>query len=106
VRMELGFIESLRRRWDVLGIDAESEEKRKEKSRHANLDLNVESDEGEKDQDALQRMEVDAEIDGDEGAAARKEIMQGAIVRSVISSAAQCTCAMNVLLYCLSFEIF
>jgi len=52
VRMELGFIESLRRRWDVLGIKEKADENR-------------------------------------EGAGSRQDIMQGAIVKSVMNSAVQ-----------------
>ncbi|KAM6502410.1 U3 small nucleolar RNA-associated protein 6 domain containing protein [Amanita muscaria] len=53
VKMELGYIETVRRRWDVLGIPAE---------------------------------------DGEEGAAAaRKEIVQGGIVKSVMTNAVKAT---------------
>jgi len=51
VKMELGFVESLRRRWEVLGID------------------------------------VSSGADSDD--VAKEEIMKGAIVKSVISSAAK-----------------
>ncbi|KXN90172.1 U3 small nucleolar RNA-associated protein 6 [Leucoagaricus sp. SymC.cos] len=66
VRMELGFIESLRRRWDVLGISLITEGK-------------VEKGKGK----------AEGEFDPNESAAARGQIMQGAIVKSVISSAAE-----------------
>ena len=56
VKMELGFIESLRRRWDVLGIQIRE---------------NVEEEE---------------EYKGEE---ARRKVMEGGIVESVISSAAR-----------------
>jgi U3 small nucleolar RNA-associated protein 6 len=79
VRMELGFIERMRRRWDVLGIEGKGGEKRKGKAR---------DDGGRSDE------EEDAEMEVEEGVAvARNDIMQGAIVRSVISSAAQGMCA-------------
>ncbi|KAI0044537.1 hypothetical protein FA95DRAFT_1496860 [Auriscalpium vulgare] len=67
VKMELGFVESLRRRWDLLGIELDG--KGKGTSPPPPLD------------DA-----VDDEVEGD---AARIEIMNGAIVKSVITSAAK-----------------
>jgi len=51
VKMEMGWVESLRRRWGVLGIDNNE--------------------------------------DDDEEGTSRREIMQGAIVKSVISNASQ-----------------
>ncbi|PPQ74494.1 hypothetical protein CVT26_007954 [Gymnopilus dilepis] len=76
VKMELGFIESLRRRWDVLGIKV-SEEKRADPSREI---LGEEMEEEE---------EEEREYEGDAGAEARRRVMEGAIVESVISSAAK-----------------
>ncbi|KAJ6558535.1 U3 small nucleolar RNA-associated protein 6-domain-containing protein [Mycena vulgaris] len=70
VRMELAFIESLRRRWDVLGLDQKG--KGKEEAVHA-----------------VQATEELLEADADQGAEARAAIMQGAVVRSVITSAAK-----------------
>jgi hypothetical protein len=72
--MELGFIENLRRRWNVLGIithnDGGKTEKPSESSdRHDDGDGGNEPDE----------------------ATSREEIMQGAIVKSVIASAVQGT---------------
>ncbi|KAJ7128908.1 U3 small nucleolar RNA-associated protein 6-domain-containing protein [Mycena crocata] len=76
VRMELAFVESLRRRWGVLGLD----EKRKGKGR-------------EEDAHMVQATEAGADgaADGDEDASAeaRTAIMRGEIVKSVIGSAAQ-----------------
>ena len=57
VRMELGFEESMRRRWDVLGIKLDEDD------------------------------QVDMHTDKDDQDAARRAIMQGAIVKSVISNA-------------------
>ncbi|KAL4253463.1 UTP6 family protein [Abortiporus biennis] len=74
VKMEMGFVESLRRRWDVLGINV-GNGKGKERSEDV-----VDDVEGE-------HMEVDAEED--DGEAAQNEIMQGAIVKSVITNAAK-----------------
>jgi U3 small nucleolar RNA-associated protein 6 len=78
VRMELGFIESLRRRWDVLGINAGDKGKGK-----AHDDDDAEG--------------IDEEQDDDTGAASRHEIMQGAIVKSVLSSAVQGTVGLYIL---------
>jgi len=71
--MELGFVEGLRRRWDVLGIELDVKQKGKERA--------TESDE------RLAQMRADAEEDDDDGESARKEIMRGAIIKSVISNA-------------------
>ncbi|KAG6862332.1 hypothetical protein C0995_016030 [Termitomyces sp. Mi166 len=81
VKMELGFIENLRRRWEILGIDT-----------------TVPSNQGREDPAAADPSnlimpgvdKVPAEEEEvDDGAEARKEILQGAIVKSVIDSAAQ-----------------
>ena len=110
VRMEMGFIESLRRRWSVLGIRLDGDEKgqqqsggNKSKSKGKGQTRNAESearrvdpsraimgdsmDDGEEDGDEDAR--VDAQYEGDEGAEARRKLMDGAIVKSVISSAAR-----------------
>ncbi|KAI3597017.1 u3 small nucleolar rna-associated protein 6 [Moniliophthora roreri] len=75
VKMELAFIESLRRRWDVLGI---KNEKGKEKEKL--LDIAEGSDAGD-----LTITEGDPSLD--EGTTARQEILDGVIVKTVISSA-------------------
>ena len=89
--MELGFVESLRRRWSVLGIDVKQKGrdagtgkgKGKEREREAgDLWSGIGDEEGEAD-----GMEVDAEEDLTEDEAARRQIMEGAIVKSVISNA-------------------
>ncbi|KAK7692964.1 hypothetical protein QCA50_004605 [Cerrena zonata] len=78
VKMELGFVESMRRRWNVLGINLDDKGKGKERQRDS-----LENDD-------VERMEVEAaEPEGDESEAARREILGGAIVKSVISSAAK-----------------
>lgn len=82
MRMELGFIESLRRRWDVLGID----EKGKKKAVDDDPSERIMGHSGE-DQEILMEDDLDA-YEGDEGRAARLQIMDGGIVKSVISSAA------------------
>lgn len=82
MRMELGFIESLRRRWDVLGID----EKGKKKAVDDDPSERIMGHGGEA-QDISMEDDLDA-YEGDEGRAARLQIMDGGIVKSVISSAA------------------
>lgn len=78
VKMEMGFVESMRRRWNVLGIIVEDKGKGKERERTS------------LDEEEVEQMEVDAaEPEGDESEAARREILSGAIVKSVISSAAK-----------------
>lgn len=83
--MELAFIENMRRRWEVLGIHT-NEGKGKGKERETVSSTEGIRDEEMEDGDA-EKMEVDAEEEGEDGEAARREIMQGAIVKSVISSA-------------------
>lgn len=76
--MELGFVETMRRRWNLLGINMDDKGKGKERERDS-----LENDD-------VERMEVEAtEPEGDESEAARREILGGAIVKSVISSAAK-----------------
>lgn len=117
VRMELGFIESLRRRWDVLGISlmgtAQSKKGKDpvDPSEHIQIgggsserfasegDGQEEEDAGVPTPSSRGRKEDDGNefggLDGDEGAAARRQIMQGGIVKSVMTSAAEgmCVCA-------------
>ena len=84
VKMELGFVESLRRRWGVLGIEVEA----KGKQRAQDVDESQEMDDNE-----VERMQLDAEDEGDEGEAARRQIMEGAIVKSVMSNAVKGLCS-------------
>ncbi|GJE95014.1 hypothetical protein PsYK624_111930 [Phanerochaete sordida] len=77
VRFELGFVESMRRRWELLGIDVNGKGKAK-----AQEEVEEGMDEREVDQ-----MQMEADGEGDESEQARREIMQGAIVKSVISNA-------------------
>ncbi|OSX66575.1 hypothetical protein POSPLADRAFT_1131679 [Postia placenta MAD-698-R-SB12] len=87
VKMELGFVESMRRRWGVLGIDVdEGTDKGKGKAREADVAGN-ERTAAKMGNEEIDKMEVDAKDEGEDGEAARREIMNGAIVRSVISSA-------------------
>jgi U3 small nucleolar RNA-associated protein 6 len=80
VKMELGFIESLRRRWDVLGIDVGKGDKGKD--REQEIDIDMDDDETGVDLDAKDAVEEEDE-------SARNEIMEGAIVKAAISNAAQ-----------------
>ncbi|TFK94570.1 hypothetical protein K466DRAFT_579822 [Polyporus arcularius HHB13444] len=94
VRMELGFVESLRRRWNVLGIEVKGKGKQKGASKGKGKEKEGDAEDpysglGEVNlEEEADRMEVDGE-DVDEDEAARKEVMAGAIVKSVISSAAK-----------------
>ncbi|KAL5523572.1 hypothetical protein ACEPAG_7745 [Sanghuangporus baumii] len=73
VKMELGFVESLRRRWKVLGLSTNAGED----ERMDDLDTTQRS---EKNDEALEEADKNDEK-------ARKEILNGAIVKAVISSA-------------------
>ncbi|KAG2148568.1 U3 small nucleolar RNA-associated protein 6-domain-containing protein [Suillus cothurnatus] len=75
VRMEMGFVEGMRRRWTVLGIHEED---------HPIAEAETTAKE---DMAPLTPEEIAAEKGGDEGERARQAIMDGAIVKSVISSA-------------------
>jgi U3 small nucleolar RNA-associated protein 6 len=72
--MELGFAESVRRRWTVLGISVGG--KGKEKSEESSMDVDA----------PVVDVDVDAQAAADE---ARREILEGAIVKSVLSNAAE-----------------
>ncbi|KAG6375433.1 U3 small nucleolar RNA-associated protein 6-domain-containing protein [Boletus reticuloceps] len=91
IRMELGFIEGMRRRWNVLGINTKDERTEAEKGLGIDIDMNdiaepvVIDEQRERPPDEV----IAAEKGGDEGEAARKAIMDGAIVKSALSSAAK-----------------
>lgn len=92
IRMELAFIEGMRRRWDVLGINAKEDERTQVgKGVEPDIDMGgddetvVIDEQREKPPDEV----IAAEKGGDEGEAARKAIMDGAIVKSALSSAAK-----------------
>ncbi|KAI0250182.1 U3 small nucleolar RNA-associated protein 6-domain-containing protein [Lactifluus subvellereus] len=75
VRLELGFVEAVRRRWDVLGIAVDEDEK----------DGSVVGGEGRgKGGERVDRAEEEAM-----GDAARRAVMDGAIVRHAIDAAAK-----------------
>ena len=81
--MELGFVESMRRRWGVLGINIDSKGKGKAAS---TMDVDEIAD-GAMNEGAVEQMQNEADGEGDESDRARREIMQGAIVKSVVSNA-------------------
>ncbi|KAG6920097.1 hypothetical protein DXG01_010165 [Tephrocybe rancida] len=83
VKMELGFIESLRRRWEILGIDTKNGELSQDTDAADPSGLIMP---GVDDAAAAEGPMEEEEADG---ADARKEILQGAIVKSVMSGAAQ-----------------
>ncbi|KAJ3530930.1 hypothetical protein NM688_g7645 [Phlebia brevispora] len=75
VKMEMGFVEGMRRRWGVLGIEM----KGKEKARGSMEDGMEENEVAE--------MQHDADGKGDDAEQARRQILEGAIVKSVIAHA-------------------
>ncbi|KAG5646802.1 hypothetical protein DXG03_002179 [Asterophora parasitica] len=85
VKMELGFIESLRRRWDVLGISAAGAGNPTDADQPADPSRHIMPGFGD-DTTAATHEPMEEEV---EGADSRKEIMQGAIVKSVMTSAIQ-----------------
>ncbi|TFK25525.1 U3 snoRNP protein [Coprinopsis marcescibilis] len=91
VKMELGFIEGLRRRWEVLGLKAtNTTQKGKQKASDQDIDLENGGDQAD-DIVMGPAPGIKGEEDGDsvEGAESRRQIMDGAIVKSVIQSAAK-----------------
>ncbi|KAF9237504.1 U3 small nucleolar RNA-associated protein 6-domain-containing protein [Melanogaster broomeanus] len=93
IRMELNFIEGMRRRWNVLGINIEDDESMKAAGNQAELGGDMEEagetiiidDQGEMPPNEV----IAAEKGGDEGEAARRAIMDGAIVKSALLSASK-----------------
>lgn len=70
LKMELGFVESLRRRWEVLGLDANAPESPSEQP-------------SGNTEDAVDTTRPDV----DDSEKARKEVLQGALAKAVMSSA-------------------
>jgi U3 small nucleolar RNA-associated protein 6 len=89
VKMELGFIEGLRRRWDVLGINIAEDGKGKEKALEMPMDLDG-------DDSMVDQMQVDGDTPGNDEDKTRQAVMDGAIVKSVLSSAAKGECLARV----------
>jgi U3 small nucleolar RNA-associated protein 6 len=93
VKMELGFMESLRRRWDVLGIKVESGStgKGKQKATEEDPSRFLMDERSEEVAATYESLDIDIPMEGDtdDGAEARRQILEGAIVISVIESAAQ-----------------
>ena len=90
--MELGFVEILRRRWSVLGIDTKGKGKAVTARNRAKETEKSAGDPWEglgevEVEDDASHMDVDADEDVGEDESARREIMDGAIARSAITSA-------------------
>lgn len=115
VRMELGFIENLRRRWDILGISYTKGQVNKGKDNaEAIIDpsgvisLGVFSGVEPEDNDLGMNDGTDetgmvTENDGsnrDEGVAAQQEIIDGAIVKTVMTNAIEGLCFTRLLVRC------
>lgn len=79
VKMEMGFVESLRRRWGVLGL------KISENSGEKDISQDVEMGGMDGKTSLNEALGLPAEEESDEQA--RKEILNGALVKTVISSA-------------------
>jgi U3 small nucleolar RNA-associated protein 6 len=82
VKMELGFIEGLRRRWDILGIGIVQDGKGKEKALELPMDLDG-------NDSMVEQMQVDDDVPGNDEDKTQQAVMDGAIVKSVLSSAAK-----------------
>ncbi|KAI0093162.1 U3 small nucleolar RNA-associated protein 6-domain-containing protein [Irpex rosettiformis] len=82
-RMELGFVESMRRRWGVLGIKVDD----KGKGKAQQVMIVDEKTDGTMNEDEVDHVQTEADGEGDESEQARREIMQGAIVKSVVANA-------------------
>jgi U3 small nucleolar RNA-associated protein 6 len=82
VRLELGFVEAVRRRWDLLGIGSAGG------SAEADLTTLNQGQDGQGDEDG-DGERVDRANEETMGDAARRAIMDGAIVRQAIDSAAK-----------------
>lgn len=94
VRMEMNFVEGMRRRWTVLGIHEENKPVYEDTTMaEKHLEPIVDDGTGEvlagEETEIKPPEEIAAEKGGDEGEIARQAIMNGAIVKSVISSAAK-----------------
>ena len=76
IKMELGFAELLRRRWTILGLHKGDESQ----SDAADVEMS-----GEGDMDLEKPLPEDDEDDS-----ARKEILNGALVKEVITNAVKC----------------
>ncbi|KAI0287467.1 U3 small nucleolar RNA-associated protein 6-domain-containing protein, partial [Russula brevipes] len=79
VRLELGFVEAVRRRWDVLGISLDA----------APSSAEGQGEEEDQGQDKGPGERVDRAEEEAMGDAARRTIMEGAIVRKAIDGAAK-----------------
>ncbi|EJD02750.1 uncharacterized protein FOMMEDRAFT_146600 [Fomitiporia mediterranea MF3/22] len=84
LKMELGFVESLRRRWDVLGLKVQ---KGRSSSGEDASQEELEVDHLQDNPTAKSTKNPSSEQDIGDDEQARKEILNGALVRTVISSA-------------------
>ncbi|KAH7909960.1 U3 small nucleolar RNA-associated protein 6-domain-containing protein [Hygrophoropsis aurantiaca] len=96
VRMEMGFVEGMRRRWNILGIIPSDEMSTANKGKQASKDTDGDADADElgvsmeaKDTEELTVEEQAAERGGNAAKAARQAILDGAIVQSAMDSAAK-----------------
>jgi U3 small nucleolar RNA-associated protein 6 len=99
--MELGFIEGLRRRWEILGITAFPETSSQKAKPSGEVQEAVDPSSflslGEEEdiimrptpENVDQPTDMAEDADGVDGAEGRRQILEGAIVKSVIDSAAQ-----------------
>lgn len=98
IRMELNFVEGMRRRWNVLGINKEDDRTQAGREFGPDFDMDANHETLVIDEQREQPPDevVAAEQGGDEGEAARKAIMAGAIVKSALSSAAKGVYSMSI----------
>lgn len=93
VRMEMGFVEGMRRRWGVLGIRVGGGGEGVGGERGNGKGKGEEGEEMDVDGEEKDEMVVEAEKgvedEDEEGEEARRAIMNGQIIKQVISSAAQ-----------------
>jgi len=87
VRLELGFVEAVRRRWDVLGISLRDDNE--ESGRGLGVDVDLGGQGQDKNDRGGQGERVDRAEEQVMGDSARRAIMDGAIVRQAIDSAAK-----------------
>jgi len=87
VRLELGFVEGVRRRWDVLGISLRDDNE--ESGRGLGVDVDLGGQGQDKNDRGGQGERVDRAEEQVMGDSARRAIMDGAIVRQAIDSAAK-----------------
>lgn len=90
VTMELRFVESLRRRWKILGL-TESDDGNTQQSKEGEALITEALEENGREETDID-IDIDMDMDGttsdhDVGEEARREILQGALIKAAISSA-------------------